>query len=63
MMSNKLKRVIAFYMIKELGSTVNKMELTDWIIQFCKKKHISDYDIAVKDIVELAKNVGISVRA
>jgi hypothetical protein len=63
MISNKHKRMIAFYMLKELKGKINKEDLIDWFISFADKRGFTVANITVKDLIILAENIGIEVRS
>lgn len=63
MVSNKEKRFIAFYMLKELKDKINKEELTDWFIDLAEKRGVyHQINITIKELISLAENIGIEVR-
>lgn len=63
MISNNHKRMIAFYMIKELKDKINRDDLIDWFIALSQRNNKYDcVQITVKELVNLAENIGIEVR-
>lgn len=62
MISNKNKRLIAISMLKDLKDKIKKEELIDWFIERTERgSNISSNEISVKDLIDMAKNIGIEV--